>query len=52
MDIAPVDHVKVLSVFQKWVDSSISKTNNFPSDATVDDIKKFIYWLTKPAARA
>ncbi|MEK7451589.1 MAG: adenosylcobalamin-dependent ribonucleoside-diphosphate reductase [Patescibacteria group bacterium] len=44
MDIAPVDHVKVLSVFQKWVDSSISKTNNFPSDATVDDIKK-VYLL-------
>ncbi|MBI5079131.1 adenosylcobalamin-dependent ribonucleoside-diphosphate reductase [Candidatus Wolfebacteria bacterium] len=44
MDIAPADHVKVLSVFQKWVDSSISKTNNFPSDATIDDIKK-VYLL-------
>ncbi|MBI4993995.1 adenosylcobalamin-dependent ribonucleoside-diphosphate reductase [Candidatus Wolfebacteria bacterium] len=40
MDISPIDHIKVLAAFQKWVDSSISKTNNFPSDATVDDIKK------------
>ncbi len=40
MDISPVDHIKVLAAFQKWTDSSISKTNNFPSDASVDDIKK------------
>ena len=40
MDIAPADHIRVLAAFQKWVDSSISKTNNFPAEATVDDIKK------------
>mgnify|MGYP001570235989 FL=1 len=40
MDISPIDHIKVLAAFQKWTDSSISKTNNFPSDASVDDIKK------------
>lgn len=39
-DITPEDHVKTLASFQKWVDSSISKTNNFPFDATVDDVKK------------
>ncbi|MBU2263252.1 adenosylcobalamin-dependent ribonucleoside-diphosphate reductase [Patescibacteria group bacterium] len=39
-DITPEDHVKTLATFQKWVDSSISKTNNFPHDATVDDVKK------------
>ena len=44
MDIAPTDHVKVLAAFQKWTDSSISKTNNFPADATVEDIKK-VYLL-------
>ncbi|MBI5306412.1 adenosylcobalamin-dependent ribonucleoside-diphosphate reductase [Candidatus Wolfebacteria bacterium] len=40
MDISPVDHIKVLAAFQKWTDSSISKTNNFSMDALVDDIKK------------
>ena len=40
MDISPADHIKVLASFQKWTDSSISKTNNFPAEATVDDIKK------------
>ncbi len=39
-DITPEDHVKILATLQKWVDSSISKTNNFPADATVDDVKK------------
>jgi ribonucleoside-diphosphate reductase alpha chain len=40
MDIAPEDHIRALAAFQKWVDSSISKTNNFPADATVDDMRE------------
>ena len=39
-DITPEDHIKTLAAFQKWVDSSISKTNNFPADAKVEDMKK------------
>ena len=38
--ISPKDHIKALAIFQKWVDSSISKTNNFPADATVDDMRE------------
>lgn len=40
MDIPPAEHIKVLATFQKWVDSSISKTNNFPAEASIDDIRK------------
>ncbi len=40
MDITPTEHIKVLAAFQKWVDSSISKTNNFPAEATVEDIRR------------
>jgi ribonucleoside-diphosphate reductase alpha chain len=40
LDIRPEDHIKALAAFQKWVDSSISKTNNFPADATVEQMKK------------
>lgn len=39
-DIKPEDHIKALAAFQKWVDSSISKTINFPKDATIDDMAK------------
>jgi len=39
-DITPSDHIRALAAIQKWVDSSISKTNNFPADATVDDVKE------------
>lgn len=39
-DLTPEDHVRALATFQKWVDSSISKTINFPADATVEDMKK------------
>lgn len=40
LDISPIDHIKALAAFQKWTDSSISKTNNFPAEASVEDIKK------------
>ncbi|NYZ78444.1 adenosylcobalamin-dependent ribonucleoside-diphosphate reductase, partial [Candidatus Micrarchaeota archaeon] len=39
-DITPEDHIRALAVFQKWVDSSISKTNNFPADASIEDMRK------------
>ncbi|MGO9646069.1 MAG: adenosylcobalamin-dependent ribonucleoside-diphosphate reductase [Candidatus Bathyarchaeia archaeon] len=40
MDIRPEDHIKALAAFQKWTDSSISKTNNFPANATVEDMRE------------
>jgi ribonucleoside-diphosphate reductase alpha chain len=45
MDIMPEDHVRAIAAFQKWVDSSISKTTNLPAEATVDDVKK-VYMLS------
>ena len=39
MDITPEDHIRALASFQKWVDSSISKRNNFPADATVEHMR-------------
>jgi ribonucleoside-diphosphate reductase alpha chain len=44
MDINPEDHVRAIAAFQRWVDSSISKTTNLPVDATVEDVKS-IYML-------
>ncbi|MEK6904616.1 MAG: adenosylcobalamin-dependent ribonucleoside-diphosphate reductase [Nanoarchaeota archaeon] len=40
MDTVPEDHIRALATFQKWVDSSISKTCNFPANATVEYMKK------------
>ncbi len=40
LDIPPEDHIKALAALQKWVDSSISKTNNFPADATVEAMRE------------
>ncbi|MBI4439210.1 adenosylcobalamin-dependent ribonucleoside-diphosphate reductase [Candidatus Woesearchaeota archaeon] len=40
MDITPEDHIRALAEFQKWTDSSISKTNNFPANATVEDMRQ------------
>ena len=36
MDLSPSEHVKVQAAVQKWVDSSISKTANCPSDYTIE----------------
>ncbi len=40
MDITPEEHIRALASFQKWVDSSISKTNNFPANATIEDMRE------------
>ena len=39
-DISPADHVKMQAVFQKHIDSGISKTINFPNDATREDVRE------------
>ena len=39
-DISPEWHIKMQSIFQKHIDNGISKTINFPKDATMDHIKK------------
>ena len=43
-DISPECHVKMQAVFQKFTDSAVSKTVNFPHDATPDDVAK-VYML-------
>jgi ribonucleoside-diphosphate reductase alpha chain len=43
-DITPEWHVKMQAVFQKFTDSAVSKTVNFPHDATPEDVAK-VYML-------
>lgn len=37
-DLSVTEHVRMQAVMQAWIDNSISKTINFPSTATVDEV--------------
>lgn len=39
-DITPEQHVKMQAAFQKYTDNAVSKTVNFPADASIGDIEK------------
>ncbi len=43
-DISPLDHVRMQAAFQKFVDNAVSKTVNFPHDATPKDVEE-VYFL-------
>ncbi|TAN02679.1 MAG: adenosylcobalamin-dependent ribonucleoside-diphosphate reductase [Rhodanobacteraceae bacterium] len=46
-DISPMQHVDIQAAAQKWVDSSISKTANVPTDYPYEDFKDIYFHAYK-----
>ena len=47
-DISPIQHVDIQAAAQKWIDSSISKTANVPTDYPFEDFKNiYLYAYDK-----
>ncbi|SFK89746.1 adenosylcobalamin-dependent ribonucleoside-diphosphate reductase [Rhodanobacter glycinis] len=46
-DIGPKQHVDIQAASQKWIDSSISKTANVPTDYPYEDFKDIYFYAYK-----
>jgi len=46
-DVSPTEHVDIQAAAQKWIDSSISKTANVPTDYAYDNFKDIYLYAYK-----
>ena len=50
-EIDPKDHIKMMALFSRYIDSAVSKTVNMPNSATVEDVKKAFTFAMEQGAK-
>ncbi len=50
-DISPLDHIRMQTIMQKWVDNAVSKTINAPNEATLEDCRNAFFEAWRRGAK-
>jgi ribonucleoside-diphosphate reductase alpha chain len=50
-DLTPKQHIEIVSIFQSWIDTGISKTINVPNGTTLEEVDKLLKYAYRQGCK-